>query len=149
MVAFMHTLTDEEMLSDEKFSDPFVLTYDFDEDGDVDSDDIEFYAQNLSVTAEGDLEVMDLDADGVITIADHDLFIREHVQTSTSTGTLIGDINLDGSVTVLGDAFTLIGSIGATNTDWSTGDLNADNQTTVLGDAFLLIGNLGLSSDEP
>ncbi|MDA8562934.1 hypothetical protein N9L06_00620 [Mariniblastus sp.] len=147
LVAFMHTLTDEAMLADEKFSDPFILQGDFDEDGDVDSDDIEFYATNIGSLAEGDLAALDLDGDGSVTIVDHNLLISNYVQTSTSVGTLIGDIDLNGSVDVLGDAFKLIASLGQSGTDWSSGDLNADNETDVLGDAFLLISNLGASTE--
>ena len=117
---------------------------DFDFDGDVDSDDIEFYAGNIGASVAGlTLELLDLDGDRVITIEDHNMHVNTLVETTTGVGTFVGDVDLDGDVDVLGDAFALIGSLGNSGTDWSSGDLNADNQTNVLGDAFLLIGNLG------
>ena len=55
-----------------------------------------------------------------------------------------GDITLDGTVDVLGDAFALIANLGLSgDTSWSQGDLDADGTVDVLGDAFILIGNLG------
>lgn len=117
---------------------------DFDFDGDVDSDDIEFYAGNIGAAVSGvTLELMDLDGDFVITIADHNAHINTLVETSNGVGTLLGDLDLDGDVDVLGDAFAMIANLGNTDTDWTTGDINADNQTNVLGDAFLLVSNLG------
>ena len=55
-----------------------------------------------------------------------------------------GDITLDGTVDVLGDAFALIANLGLSgDTSWSQGDLDADGTVDVLGDAFILIANLG------
>ena len=62
------------------------------------------------------------------------------------SGTVIGDMNLDGIVDVLGDAFVLIGNLGQTGVGYAEGDLNADGRVDVLGDAFRLIGNLGQST---
>ena len=64
-------------------------------------------------------------------------------------GTLIGDINLDGSVDVLSDAFALVGGLGNSSGGYANGDLNADGVVDVLGDAFRLVGNLGQSSNDP
>ena len=125
-----------------------TLTGDFDGDGDVDADDIDFYSGNLDLPAADDLAQLDLTGDGFVTIADHDLHVTTLVQTSNGiVGTAIGDINLDGQVDVLGDAFILVGSLGSNDVGWGTGDLNADQTTNVLGDAFLLVGNLGASND--
>ena len=54
-----------------------------------------------------------------------------------------GDANLDGTVNVLGDAFTLVGNLNTT-TDlaWADGNFNGDEQVNVLGDGFLLVANL-------
>ena len=66
------------------------------------------------------------------------------VETSNGgIGTAAGDINLDGVVDVLGDAFLLIANLGDSVTSWSQGDLNGDGEVDVLGDAFLLIASLG------
>ena len=124
------------------------LNGDFDMDGDVDADDIDFYAGNLDLPATGDLDQLDLDGDGFVTLADHDLHVTTLAETSNGqTGALIGDTNLDGSVDVLIDAFALIGGLGTATGGYANGDLNADGVIDVLGDAFRLIGNLGLSND--
>lgn len=53
-----------------------------------------------------------------------------------------GDADLDGDVDVLGDGFTLVGSLGSPDPTWATADFNEDDEVDVLGDAFILIGNL-------
>ena len=122
------------------------LAGDFDMDDDVDADDIDFYSGNLGMPAMDDLAQLDLNGDNVVTLADHDLHVMTLVQIDgVQTGTLIGDINLDGQVNVLGDAFILINSLGTNATGWASGDLNADQTVNVLGDAFLLVNNLGQS----
>ena len=57
---------------------------------------------------------------------------------------------MDGGVSVLGDAFSLVGNLGTfasdpmvVETTWRMGDVDGDNKIDVLGDAFALIGNLG------
>ncbi|MDA8563299.1 hypothetical protein N9L06_02485 [Mariniblastus sp.] len=67
------------------------------------------------------------------------------VQTNGLSGTVIGDVNFDGTVNVLGDAFTLIANLGSSGVGYWQGDLNADGRVDVLGDAFRLISNLGMS----
>jgi hypothetical protein len=58
-----------------------------------------------------------------------------------------GDANLDGSVSVLGDGFALVGNLGTTeNAPWTKGDFNGDGMVSVLGDGFVLVGNLGESA---
>ena len=98
----------------------------------------------------GVLAVFDLDGDGMITLDDHDLHVTTLTQTSNGqTGAVIGDINLDGVVDVLGDAFTLVGSLGTVGLfGYADGDLSADGIVDVLGDAFRLVGNLGLSNTQ-
>lgn len=57
-----------------------------------------------------------------------------------------GDVNLDGIVTVLGDAFIFVANLNTTGaTSWAQGDFNADGAINVLGDAFVLVANLGRS----
>ena len=81
------------------------------------------------------------------------------VETSNGqVGTFAGDINLDGTVDILGDAFILVNNLGrpatilvdgeeeANEFSWGLGDLNADRVINVLGDAFLLVGSLGRSN---
>lgn len=123
---------------------------DFDLDGDTDADDIDFFQGQIGLTAAdaGFNPVLDLDASGTINLDDHDLHITTLVQTSNGqVGTFVGDINLDGSVDVLGDAFILISNLGnAGVVGYAGGDLNADGTVDVLGDAFILIANLGSSN---
>ena len=79
--------------------------------------------------------------------ADPQAHVETYVQTSNGqTGTFLGDMNLDGSVDVLGDAFTLIGNLNNPAAGYTQGDLNLDGRVDVLSDAFLLIGNLGKSN---
>lgn len=121
---------------------------DFDSDGDVDSDDVDFYNGNLDQPGTGSLAQLDLNNDGTITLADHDLHVTTLVQTSNGqTGAVIGDVNLNGVVDVLGDAFVLVANLGAAGSfGFADGNLNADGVVDVLGDAFRLVGNLGLSN---
>ena len=126
------------------------LVGDFDDDGDVDVDDIDAFTGNLELAATGDLTELDLDGDLFVTLMDHNLLVTQFVQISDGvTGTRLGDANLDGMVDVLNDAFTLIGSLGTTGDfSWADGDFNADNEVDVLNDAFTLIGNLGVGADQ-
>ena len=127
---------------------PDPVPGDFNRDGDVDADDIDFYSGNLGQPASFNTE-LDLNNDGTITLDDHDLHVTTLVETfNGETGALLGDINLDGSVNVLGDAFILVANLGnAGPFGYTAGDLNADGMVNVLGDAFRLVANLGLSND--
>lgn len=121
---------------------------DFDADGDVDGDDVDFYIGILDQPAMGNLSQLDLNGDGDVTIADHDLHVTTFVVTSNGvTGALLGDVNLDGPVDVLSDGFALVGSLGLSVASRSQGDLNADGVVDVIGDAFRLVGQLGQSND--
>jgi T5SS/PEP-CTERM-associated repeat protein len=131
-----------------------VSNGDFDHDGDVDSADIDFYSGNIGrsifegpfvQTVDPELQPLDLNGDQMVDQLDLGLHVAQLVETSGGqAGTFIGDINLDGSVDVLGDAFVLVSNLGAAG-GWSNGDLNQDGQIDVLGDAFALVSNLGQS----
>jgi len=125
-----------------------ALVGDFDSDGDVDADDIDAYRGNIGQSAMGELAPLNLDQDEMITLADHNLLVTQHVQTSNNlTGTILGDANLDGTINVLGDALALVGSLGSDDdASWSDGDFNADGNVDVLNDAFILVGNLGTNN---
>lgn len=117
---------------------------DFDDDGDVDLADLDRYSGNVGADAVGELVPLDLDGDGVVGANDFSRHYGELVETSNGRqGTFAGDVNLDGKVDVLGDAFALVRNLGAASASWSQGDLNADGVVDVLGDAFLLVRNLG------
>lgn len=120
---------------------------DFDLDGDVDLADLDRYNQNLGAAATGDLAIVDLNGNGTVDAADFAQHYGTLIDTSNGgIGTAVGDINLDGVVNVLGDAFVLISNLGNPANSWSQGDLNADGVVDVLGDAFGLIGNLGFNN---
>jgi hypothetical protein len=124
------------------------LTGDFDGDNDVDADDIDFYRGMIGSDATGELAQADFDGDGQITSEDLRIHVETHVQTSNGqSGTFLGDLDLNGTVDVLGDAFTLVGSLGNTVVSYSQGDINLDGAVSVLGDAFVLIGNLGRTNE--
>ena len=128
---------------------PNSLAGDFDADGNVDGDDVDFYIGNLDQPATGELAQLDLDGDGDVTLADHDLHVTTLVVTSNgATGALLGDVDLDGGVDVLSDAFALVGSLGQSVTSRVQGDLNADGTVDVLNDAFRLIADLGQSNED-
>ena len=119
-------------------------TGDFNGDGNVDCDDLDFYVGNIGEPATGALAQLDLNNDNVVNRDDAELHITTLVQTTNGqVGTFLGDLNCDGTVNVLGDAFTLIGNLLETVTNYSDGDVNFDGTVNVLGDAFILIGNLG------
>ncbi len=120
------------------------VTGDFDGDNDVDCDDIDMFAGNIGSTS----ATFDLDGSGTVDLLDVELHIETLVVTSNGvTGTLLGDLNCDGQVNVLGDAFALVGNLGSSAAVvYTDGDINLDGQVNVLGDAFLLVGNLGMSN---
>ena len=124
------------------------VTGDFDLDGDVDLDDLDRYIGNTGEPASGDLEILDLNGDGTVGANDFEQHYETLVETSNgSKGTFAGDANLDGTVNVLGDAFTLVGNLGSSVSSWADGDFNGDGTVNVLGDAFLLVTNLGQTND--
>ena len=129
-------------------SAPPIATGDFDADGVVDCDDANAYVGNLGQPAVGALAELDLDTDGMVTIADAEMLIGDLIVADNGvTGTIIGDVNCDGVVDVLGDAFALVESLGTSGTVYTDGDLDFSGNVDVLGDAFILVGNLGMSNN--
>ena len=124
----------------------FVLG-DFDMDGDVDLVDLDQYNGNIGSLAVGALAALDLNGNGEVDAGDFETHYGTLVETSNGNiGTAAGDINLDGQVNILADAFALIANLGSSVNSWSQGDLNGDGIVTVLEDAFLLIANLGFNN---
>lgn len=120
---------------------------DFDDNGEVNLSDLDRYVGNIGQDAVGEFEKLDLNGDGTIGADDFAQHYGTMVETSNGgQGTFQGDVNLDGSVDVLGDAFVLVGGLGKSATSWSQGDVNASGSVDVLGDAFALVGNLGNSN---
>ena len=121
---------------------------DFNLDGVVNCGDLDAYIGNIGAAATGALTELDLDQDGTVEVQDANIFISFLLVTSNGeVGTFPGDLNCDGRVDVLGDAFALIGSLGTTTSSYADGDINFDGSVDVLGDAFILIGNLGSSNE--
>ena len=124
------------------------LLGDFDGDDDVDCDDLDAYIGNILAAAAGPLNDLDLDDNGTIELADANTHITTLVETPNDiVGTFLGDLNCDGAVDVLGDAFILIANLGNSVTSYGQGDLNFDGIVDVLGDAFPLIANLGMTNE--
>ena len=105
------------------------------------------YIDGLNHTAVGALTALDVDGNNEISMSDAITHIETLVTTSNGVvGTIQGDFNCDGTVNVLGDAFTLVGNLGSTVTSYSQGDADFNGVVDVLDDAFILIGNLGFSN---
>ena len=126
------------------------LVGDFNDDGAVDCDDLDVYIGNLGFFAAGGLEDQDLVADGTIDSLDVAFLVENLIVTTNGeTGTFLGDLNCDGIVDVLGDAFILIGSLNSSVMSYSSGDITLDGTVDVLNDAFALVGNLGMNNTPP
>ncbi len=111
---------------------------DFDNDGDVDADDIDALFAKLS-SGDG---LYDLTGDGVIDQADVDVWVQELAIIGANHGTILADFNLDGAVDA-GDLALLGGSFGvAGDWGWATGDANGDGMIDA-GDLALLGANFG------
>lgn len=122
---------------------------DFDGDFDVDLDDLDRYNQNIGAAAVGALADLDLDGNGIVEANDFTRHYEELVMTSNGqAGTFAGDFNLDGRVTVLGDAFSLVTNLGSVASSWSQGDVTGDGVVDIVQDAFALVANLGMSNTE-
>ena len=124
---------------------------DFDGNNMVDCADLDGYIGNIGSSVAGvtgGLANLDFDLDDTITEEDAEMVIQTLVATSNGfTGTFLGDLNCDGTVDVLGDAFALVGNLGSMVMSYANGDINFDGNVSVLGDAFTLIGNLGMSNE--
>ena len=124
------------------------LLGDFNLDDVVDCADLDGYIGNIGEAADGPLVALDIDGNGTLDASDADTHITTLIETSNgAVGTFAGDLNCDGTVDVLGDAFALVASLGSAVTMYSQGDINFDGEVDVLGDAFELIANLGMSNE--
>ena len=118
---------------------------DFNGDSVWNTDDLDTLVQVL--TAGTYDAALDLNADSVVDVGDRDAWLaRAAGANGLGSPYLVGDINLDGSVDVLGDAFTLVANLLSDSSNWSDGDLNADGRVDILGDAFALVANLNQSN---
>jgi hypothetical protein len=113
---------------------------DFDNDGDIDADDID--AIGAAVQAGSTDAEFDLDGDGDVDADDFAFHVHDLVDTALGegTGTEFGDFNLDGMVSILdlgalGDGYGVAGG-------WTNGDANGDGTVGIL-DLGLLGDNYG------
>ena len=126
---------------------------DFDGNGVVDCADLDGYIGNIGTSVAGvtgGLANLDFDLDDTITEEDAEMVIGTLVVTSNGfTGTLPGDLDCNGTVDVLNDAFALVNNLGSIVTSYADGDVNFSGNVDVLNDAFALIGNLGMNNAAP
>ena len=124
---------------------------DFDGNGVVDCADLDGYIGNIGTSVAGvtgGLANLDFDLDDTITEEDAEMVIGTLVVTSNGfTGTLLGDLDCNGTVDVLNDAFALVNNLGSIVTSYADGDVNFSGNVDVLNDAFILVGNLGMSNE--
>ena len=115
-------------------------------DGDVDINDNDFYAGSIGQPATSGFAQLDLNGNGIVDLDDRSFHIETLIETQVGKGALLGDLNLDGTVNTLGDAFTLVGNLAQNVDSYADGDIDGDGFVTMLGDAMILVGNLGQSS---
>ncbi|WP_428388290.1 hypothetical protein [Mucisphaera sp.] len=103
-----------------------LIPGDFTRDQLVNEDDIDRLAAQLGLTIAESALMYDLDENGSIDTADLDLLISTLIDTSLGegTGTLLGDIDLSGTVDLI-DLSLLATSFGDAG-GWAQGDTNAD-----------------------
>ncbi|MEM6312442.1 MAG: dockerin type I domain-containing protein [Planctomycetota bacterium] len=109
-----------------------TLPGDFDNDGDVDADDINLLFDNLGNPA------FDLTNDGIADDADLDEFITNIL------GTFRGDANLDGEVSTP-DLAILAANFSQPVIGWAEADFNGDGSVNT-GDLAILASNFGLGT---
>jgi len=123
------------------------LTGDLNGDNAVDCLDLNEYAGNIGESATGTLADLNLNTDDVINLEDVQILIADLVVASNGiTGTIVGDMNCDGQVNVLGDALILVNNLGNNDAVYTEGDVNFDGMVNVLGDALILVTNLGMNN---
>ena len=113
---------------------------DLDGSGAISGPDIDLLCAAYGSAPAGDID-LDLDSDGVVGDSDRDRLVER------IAGTRLGDVNFDGLVNVLGDAFVLVANLGTVSgATYAQGDFNCDGIVDVLGDAFILVSNLGFDA---
>ncbi len=124
------------------------LTGDFDNDGDVDIDDIDAYGGNIDTAVTPATSDLDLNGDNQITLDDLTIHVETYVMTSNGqVGTKLGDANLDGAVDVLTDAATVVNNLSTSVGSYELGDFDKSGDVAVLTDAAIVVNNLGFSNE--
>ena len=121
---------------------------DFNLDGIVNCADLDGYIGKMGFSAFEELALLDVNGNGTLDAFDANTHIATLVETSNGiVGTFPGDLNCDGTVDVLGDAFRLVANLGGFSTSYAQGDINFSGTVDVLGDAFALFANLGRTNN--
>ncbi len=135
LIAFLKTLTDNNFLTAEMFSDPFSASCDFDTNGVCNIADLNAMLARGPVAdgviAANETEIFDLTGDGQITNDDVQRWLADAAaENGFSEPYLVADANLDGSVDALD--FNLWNSHKFTNSlNWDDGDFNGDGVVDV------------------
>jgi hypothetical protein len=115
------------------------LLGDFDNSGVLDLPDINLLMD--AVRAGTNDPAFDLTGSGTVTLADRDEWVLNLFGSSA-----IGDVNLDGGVTALGDLSPALANLGQPGPKtWQQGNINDDLVVTALGDLSVILA--GLSSE--
>jgi len=121
---------------------------DFDDDGDIDADDIDMLCANMGSL---DLETYDLDDSGVVDEDDMIYLVTTLVEYDTDDdgtpdgqGTYRGDFNLDGVVNAT-DLQIMKGSFGSSGVGYAAGNANCDTVVNAT-DLQILKGAFGSSA---
>ena len=130
IVAFLQTLTDWDFLTDPKFSDPFVLPCDFDDNGECSVTDLDTMLSEgplaEGILVDADNAAFDLNGDGVLDQQDVEKWLADAADANGfSQPYFFGDADLDGFVDV-GDFNAWNTSRFSGSTNWSDGDFNLD-----------------------
>jgi len=120
------------------------FTGDFDRNGVVGIEDIDLYIGNFGGAAVGVLSELDFTGDSVILSDDAVFLIENFVHAGGRHGAIVGDINLDGSVNVLGDSFSASSNLGVVGGGYGTGDVNLDGIVDLIDtDVDFVVGDNG------
>jgi hypothetical protein len=119
------------------------LLGDFDGSGVLDLPDINLLMD--AVRAGTNDPTFDLTGSGTVTLADRDEWVLNLFGSSA-----IGDVNLDGGVTALGDLSPALANLGQPGPKtWQQGNINDDLVVTALGDLSVILAGLGSEPAAP
>jgi len=119
---------------------------DFNEDGDIDADDVDILCANMG----GDLDPYDLNSDGVVDEDDMIFHIENLIEYDTDDdgtpdgqGTYVGDFDLNGVVNAT-DLQLMKGTFGTSGVGYANGNANCDTVVNAT-DLQILKGTFGSS----
>ena len=95
---------------------------DFDSDGRLTAEDIDFLTEQIGFPLSAANSVFDLNGDGAVTLRDRQFWVENVFETR------LGDVNLDGRIDER-DSEQIRESLFTLDTGWATGDVNGDGLT--------------------